>query len=111
MYRTFPHVSPDIVQITRCKDCKWWTPFSPEDNEGHCQDLGEATDYMFFCAGGERKKMRTISDAPPLLKWNKSIHFKGVYYCPACQNASNKLYNFCPTCGARMYGEVDDEAD
>lgn len=44
----------------------------------------------------------------PLGKWNRSIHFKGVYYCPVCQGSSSKLYDFCPNCGTKMYEEADD---
>ena len=44
----------------------------------------------------------------PLGKWNRSLHFHGIFYCPRCQTASTRLYDFCPHCGTKMYEEADD---
>ena len=45
----------------------------------------------------------------PLGKWNRSIHFPDIFYCPHCQIASTRLYDFCPHCGTKMYEEAEDE--
>ena len=40
----------DVVEVVRCKDCKWWKPFN--DNMGHCGcDMKHKDQY---CDRGER---------------------------------------------------------
>ena len=42
--------SADVVEVVRCKDCKWWKPFN--DNMGHCGcDMKHKDQY---CSEGER---------------------------------------------------------
>lgn len=40
----------DVVEVVRCKDCKWWKPFN--DKMGHCGcDMKHKDQY---CSYGER---------------------------------------------------------
>ena len=42
--------SADVVEVVRCKDCKWWKPFN--DKMGHCGcDMKHKDQY---CNYGER---------------------------------------------------------
>lgn len=41
----------DVVEVVRCKDCKWWRPFN--DRMGHC-GRGEMRHKDFYCQSGER---------------------------------------------------------
>ena len=42
--------SADVVEVVRCKDCKWWKPFN--DKMGDCgYDMKHKDQY---CSNGER---------------------------------------------------------
>lgn len=41
----------DVVEVVRCRDCKWWRPFN--DRMGHC-GRGEMRHKDFYCQRGER---------------------------------------------------------
>lgn len=43
--------SADVVEVVRCRDCKWWRPFN--DRMGHC-GRGEMRHKDFYCQRGER---------------------------------------------------------
>lgn len=59
----------DVVEVVRCKDCKWWTPMDTEfgwhnegRTDGECQMLYSnhyaeraLTEREHFCSYGERK--------------------------------------------------------
>ena len=44
---------PDVVAVTRCRDCKW---FKEDDVEmsGYCEHLGIGTSMDEFCSDGRR---------------------------------------------------------
>ena len=45
--------SADVVEVVRCKDCKWW---SGKNYDGCCLKNGLATRYAnSYCSDGERK--------------------------------------------------------
>lgn len=44
----------DVVEVVRCKDCKWWT--KQEDSlQGKCSLMQSYPTGMWFCANGEKK--------------------------------------------------------
>lgn len=42
----------DVIQVVRCKDCKWW-------HDAHCENINGAGEYIsnpyWYCCSGERK--------------------------------------------------------
>lgn len=48
----------DVVEVVRCKDCKWWKKQS-DDIQGKCTLFGLYPFYptgSWYCANGERKE-------------------------------------------------------
>lgn len=45
--------SADVVEVVRCKDCKYYIPIS--EKIGECKDTRMNTTYMSYCSYGERK--------------------------------------------------------
>lgn len=64
--------SADVVEVVRCKDCKWWTPMdrgyswhNEGRTDGECQILYSnhyaeraLTEREHFCSYGERKEQK-----------------------------------------------------
>lgn len=53
--------SADVVEVVRCKDCKWWEARSCNSFIGRCENplnglVSEYTDDEDFCSYGERKE-------------------------------------------------------
>lgn len=46
--------SADVVEVVRCKDCKYYVPIS--DRIGECKDTRMNSTYMSYCSYGERKE-------------------------------------------------------
>lgn len=46
--------SADVVEVIRCKDCKYYVPIS--DRIGECKDTRMNSTYMSYCSYGERKE-------------------------------------------------------
>ena len=45
----------DVVEVVRCKDCKWWD--KQEDSiQGRCALSGHYPTGAWYCANGERKQ-------------------------------------------------------
>lgn len=45
--------SADVVEVVRCKDCKYYVPIS--EKIGECKDTRMNSTYMSYCSYGERK--------------------------------------------------------
>ena len=45
----------DVVEVVRCKDCKWWTK-EKIGSQGRCGMLGHYPRDVFYCSHGERKE-------------------------------------------------------
>ena len=45
--------SADVVEVVRCKDCKYYVPIS--EKIGECKDTRMNSTYMSYCSCGERK--------------------------------------------------------
>lgn len=48
----------DVVEVVRCKDCKWWQKLS-DSCQGKCFLIGHYALYptgSWYCANGERKE-------------------------------------------------------
>lgn len=43
----------DVVEVVRCKDCKYYVPIS--EKIGECKDTRMNSTYMSYCSYGERK--------------------------------------------------------
>lgn len=43
----------DVVEVVRCKDCKYYVPIS--DRIGECKDTRMNSTYMSYCSYAERK--------------------------------------------------------
>lgn len=54
----FVYVS-DVVNVVRCRDCKWWVE-QPSDEKlggfGFCKNLSIGCDGNEFCSDGERRE-------------------------------------------------------
>lgn len=51
----------DVVEVVRCKDCKWWQARTHGSTIGRCENprnglCNEYSDFADFCSYGERKE-------------------------------------------------------
>ena len=56
-------LAADVVEVVRCKDCKWWEARSFGALVGRCQNpinglFNEYSDDEDFCSYGERKEQK-----------------------------------------------------
>lgn len=49
------HPTADVVEVVRCKDCKWWTK-EKIGSQGRCGMLGHYPRDVFYCSHGERRE-------------------------------------------------------
>lgn len=49
----------DIVEVVRCKDCKYWYTFQTTDDYNSCEQDALLRHKDFFCAAAERKEDET----------------------------------------------------
>lgn len=47
-------LSADVVEVVRCKDCKYYVPIS--EKIGECKDTRMNSTYMSYCSYGEEKE-------------------------------------------------------
>lgn len=45
----------DVVEVVRCKDCKWWTK-QADSVQGRCALSGHYPTGAWYCANGERSE-------------------------------------------------------
>ena len=48
----------DVVEVVRCKDCKYFQPYEGEEHKGDCGELIGLESCVYeddFCSYGERK--------------------------------------------------------
>ncbi len=45
----------DVVEVVRCKDCKWWTK-QKDSIQGRCDMYGRYPAGYWYCANGERRE-------------------------------------------------------
>lgn len=46
---------PDVVKVTRCQECAWWSVYPGDHGEGWCDaGLGCNTHALFYCANGTK---------------------------------------------------------
>ena len=49
----------DVVEVVRCKDCKWFEPYEGEEHKGDCAELVGLESCVYeddFCSYGERRE-------------------------------------------------------
>ena len=49
----------DVVEVVRCKDCKWFEPYEGEEHKGNCAELVGLESCVYeddFCSYGERRE-------------------------------------------------------
>ena len=52
----------DAVEVTRCRDCKWYVPYTMENKTYKMCRKAHLGSDDFFCADGERKENRNEID-------------------------------------------------
>ena len=56
LYNLFEVIpSADVVEVVRCKDCRYWHEAPAADGFNSCEMDALIRHEMFFCANGERK--------------------------------------------------------
>lgn len=82
-------LTTDIVEVVRCKDCKYW---DNHDDANRCkhESGGMWAKPDAFCCYGERREALAISPK------------RTIYQCPSCGIHIEYLFNYCPNCGAEM---------
>lgn len=51
-----PYVNKNLVEVVRCKDCKWWFIDKNYDGLYRCANDGLLHKSDWYCAGGERRE-------------------------------------------------------
>lgn len=103
----------DVVEVVRCKDCKWFNDFGCAIRIVDDSDKPKDND---FCSFGERKETK---DEHEYKHWCGNCQIR-IYIqrhegrtltwhdCPyTCEYATAMRWKYCPNCGADMRGGTD----
>ena len=82
----------EVCELVRCKDCYHGSLQSNETKTYHCLKHNAMMEGHYFCNLGEREPSR-----------------QKYLICRKCGHGWFGKYNYCPTCGADMRKDGDNE--
>lgn len=124
----------DVAPAVRCENCIYWVPPHIEMNDGtilmseanqcvplevglnvgsYCRRIGEDTPIWTaaedFCSRGKLKDDHTEQD-PHVVHgfWIPVDNKLDAFDCSECDSMVSNIMNYCPHCGAKMDGGIND---